>query len=482
MNCPLISKSVSLLVPVMLAAVLAGDCWLVSAQSVDSADIQLAQAKKKKAKGKPKAKPSASKPVLQQPENVRVIDLPTVLRLAGAQNLDVQLAREQLNEAKAKHDMARQRFFPWIMPGLAYRRHDGQIQDVSGNMFTASKQSYTAGANVAAQWELGDAIYAQLAEKQRAMAADHDVMAATHANVSQAAQEYFDLVKAGAQMGVAQEAIRVAEDYARQLDGAVKAGLAFKGDQLRVQVQTERYQLALRQAQEKRRIAAARLAQTLHLDPVIELAAAENELVPINVLPAGSSLDSLVVQARNSRPELKRQQALLQAAKDESHGTKYGPLIPIVGAQMYLGGLGGGVNDSWGNFKDTQDYQLLFGWRIGPGGLFDRGRIKASEARLQQAKIVSEKEAEDVVRQVVENHVRVSSLADQIKFSTKALEFAGKTVELTRERKSFGVGVVLENIQAEQEFNRVRNDYLETIAEFNKAQYGLARAVGKLGN
>ena len=452
----------------------------LNAQEATSAEIQLAQAKKKKAKSAPKKGKAAPKTAVQQTGNVRVIDLPTVLRLAGAQNLDVQLAQAQLSEAKAKHEIARQRFFPWIMPGLAYRRHDGQIQDVSGNMFTASKQSYNAGANVSAQWELGDAIYGQLAEKQRAKAADHQLETATQANVYQAAQDYFELVKAGAQMGVAQESIRVANDYAKQLDGAVKAGLSFKGDQLRVQVQAERYQLTFRQIQERRRIASARLAQTLNLDPTIELAAADNELAPLNLLPANSALASLVAQAMNNRPELKRQNSLLEAANDEKQGAKYGPLIPTVGAQMYLGGLGGGVNDSWGNFKDTQDYQILFGWKIGPGGLFDKGRIKASEARLEQAKILSEKAGDEIVRQVVEQHTRVNSLADQMKLAQQALDLAQKTVQLTRERKSFGVGVVLENIQAEQELNRVRNEYFEAVAEHNKAQYGLARAIGRV--
>ena len=73
----------------------------------------------------------------------------------------------------------------------------------------------------------------------------------------------------------------------------------------------------------------------------------------------------------------------------------------------------------------------------------------------------------------------MNSLADQMKLAQQALDLAQKTVQLTRERKSFGVGVVLENIQAEQELNRVRNDYFEAVAEHNKAQYGLARAIGR---
>src|SRR5262249_52783590 len=57
------------------------------------------------------------------------IDLPTALRLAGAQNLDVKIAQSRLAEAKANYTSALSQFFPWIAPGAAFRRHENQIQD-----------------------------------------------------------------------------------------------------------------------------------------------------------------------------------------------------------------------------------------------------------------------------------------------------------------------------------------------------------------
>ena len=53
-------------------------------------------------------------------------------------------------------------------------------------------------------------------------------------------------------------------------------------------------------------------------------------------------------------------------------------------------------------------------------------------------------------------------------------------MRLARERKEFAVGVVLENIQAEQDLTRARLDYLRAVAEFDKAQYALLRAAGQL--
>ena len=46
--------------------------------------------------------------------------------------------------------------------------------------------------------------------------------------------------------------------------------------------------------------------------------------------------------------------------------------------------------------------------------------------------------------------------------------------------EEFAVGAVLESILSEQELTRARLDYLNIIAEFNKAQYTLKKAIGGL--
>src|SRR5207244_13209047 len=87
------------------------------------------------------------------------IDLPSALRLAGARNLDVQLAREKVAEAYAAQESAIERFFPWVAPGITYRRHDNLIQNTEGVIEDVHKQSYSPGAAIAAQTDLGDAIF-----------------------------------------------------------------------------------------------------------------------------------------------------------------------------------------------------------------------------------------------------------------------------------------------------------------------------------
>src|SRR5206468_11193477 len=118
---------------------------------------------------------------------------------------------------------------------------------------------------------------------------------------------------------------------------AVETGIAFKGDLLRARVQAERNRLTLRQAQEQQRVAAARLAQVLHLDPAVELVAQDSELAPLSLVEPNAALDPLVQQALAARPELKQNQLLVSASREAKNGAAYGPLIPTLGAQPFRG-------------------------------------------------------------------------------------------------------------------------------------------------
>jgi outer membrane protein TolC len=63
----------------------------------------------------------------------------------------------------------------------------------------------------------------------------------------------------------------------------------------------------------------------------------------------------------------------------------------------------------------------------------------------------------------------------------RSVEAAEQTLQLTQQRKEFAVGAVLENIQSEQELTRARFDYITAVAEYNKAQFSLLKALGRAG-
>jgi outer membrane protein TolC len=171
---------------------------------------------------------------------------------------------------------------------------------------------------------------------------------------------------------------------------------------------------------------------------------------------------------------------LVSAAQQAKNGAIYGPLIPTVGGQAFFGGLGGGMNSETGHFGESEDYVALVGWRIGPGGLLDFGNMHAQQARLRSAALTANKVTDQIANEVITSQARVQSLAAQIATAKQSLSDAAEALRLAQERKEFGVGVVLETILAQQEVSRVRNDYLNIVTEYDKAQYELLRALGRL--
>jgi len=407
------------------------------------------------------------------------IDLPTALRLANAQNLDVQIARESVRQAEAQRTSAVEQFLPWISPGIGYHRRDGVAQaSPSGIIGNAAYQSYQPGGSVIAQVAVGDAYFNSLSAR-RLVAASQEGLAAQQQNaVLLASQGYFELLKSKALVNVLQSAISISQNYQNQLHSAVAAGIAFRGDELRVQSQTEHYQLLLRDAVAQQRVAAVDLVRVLHLDPTVDLMARDSDLVPVTVVDTSASPDSLVSRAIHARPELRRAAAVIDASEASRRGAVYGALIPAVGVQGFGGALGGGPDSGRSRVAGMTDYMLSVGWRLGPGGLFDQGRINAASAQLSTAKLNQQKLRESISAEVLQAVARVRAYGGEIGLAERTLASAQETLRLTEARRQFGVGAVLEDIQAQQALTQARSDYVNAIAQYNKAQYALAAALG----
>jgi outer membrane protein TolC len=406
------------------------------------------------------------------------IDLATTLRLAGAQNLDVQLAQNAVEQAHATYASALEGFLPSIVPGARYLHHSGRTQAVDGSILDVTKHSDERNVALTGQVVVGDAVFNALQGRRLVSAAEAGAAVQGQSVALLAAQQYFDLVRARALVDVITQGLGISQNYQQQLGEAVRIGIAFKGDQLRVETQSDRLQLDLTRAREQQRLAAAKLAQTLHLDPLVDLMPAEKEPAPLALADLSTTPQELLKNALENRPELQQSQAVIDAAEQSRRGALYGPLLPTVGAQFSSGHLDGGPGDIDANGGPTHDRAVGLSWRIGPGGLFDVGRIRSTNAKLFAAQLSDEKLRDEVSRQVVESYTRVQSLFEQVRIARQNMNSAAETLRLSRERKELGVGTVLEDVQAQQELVRARSDYVNSVTELNQEQYGLLRAIG----
>ncbi len=406
------------------------------------------------------------------------IDLATALRLAGANPIDLEFARNNVRQAEAKYAETRNKFFPWFTVGAGYRRLDGNTQDTPGNITDVSKQSYQAGLGVVAELRIGEAIYRSLAAKQRAAAAGHAVESVRQNLLADVSAAYFDLLRAQAVMKVSEQSKTLAADYEGQVTSAVGTGVAFEADQYRAQAQALRHEIASRKALEEIQIASARLCEMLRLPNGLDLRGTDSQLVPLEYIAPSAALGEQVRRALDKRPELRSREALLEAARAETEGAVKGPLIPDLSLRATTGGLGGGKNGNTGNFDDSSEFMLGVGWRIGPGGLFDHARTESARAAEASEDILLEKARLRITREVLEAMARVRSVDARLVTVRKLLEATEKSYQLSLGRGATGVGGVLETLRSEEDLSFARLAWFELVTEYNKAQVALRRATG----
>jgi outer membrane protein TolC len=418
--------------------------------------------------------------VLSSCLHAETLDLATVLKLAGANATEVQIAEAKLTEAQGAEQQRVLAFQPTVNVGVGYKAHSGQLQDVVGTVITTDKQSTTLGPVAVLDLPLAEAIYKRLAAKQTALAGERDVETQRLMMQARAVVAYFELVQAQAVYAVAQESVRISQNYGKQVSSAVTAGLTFKGDALRVEVQTHRNQLVAEKAQAGIHQSGVRLAQILRLEQDLSLRAAETEPRLLKLQTTRGTVQELAERARRQRPEFARQIAALAAAQAERDAVVKGPWVPTLTAQSFVGGLAGGVSGQGSTgLRGSQDYFVGLSWKIGAGGLLDRGKQKVAEARLRQVELEEQRLGDAITAEVTALYARCGSLVQQVATAQKAVAAAQENVRLTAERKDFAVGVVLETLLAEQELTQVRMDYLRAITEHNAAQYLLLKAIGE---
>lgn len=421
----------------------------------------------------------------QQPpvsQTVQTIDLTTALRLAGLNNLDLALVRQAERQAQAANDAATLKFVPSLSLGESFTRTTGSVQQTSGVMLDVDRALYRRGAAVGMSTQLGDAIFGKLAARQLQIAADHDIDSQRNDTLLAAADAYFDLVDAVAEQDIAAQALQTSHDYQSELERAAAIGLTNRSEALRVAVQTQQARVALRGAQAQVRTSAANLAVVLRLDPSIVLTPSEHLVVPPELVQLETPLPQLIETALQARPELKASAAAVAAAEQQRTGAKYGPLIPKLGAVAIYGQSRGGENGVVDAYEPTHDYAVGLSWQFGPGGLFDFSRTEAADSRLLHQQVTDEKLRQSITRQVVTAITSAQAAHDQMLMAREGVDLARHSLQLSMERRQFGVYDVTEVIEAQQDFTRSRSNYAEALARYAKAQYALARAIGRIGD
>jgi outer membrane protein TolC len=256
------------------------------------------------------------------------INLAAALRLAGANPLDIAAASARLEQAVGLLVQAKALKIPNLNGGLGYYRHDGANQNLfSGQIFQKGTNGLLLGGGPTINLGLTDAIFAPLAARRVVGSRRADLQAARNDVLNVVAQLYFDLQEAKGRLVGAEATIVRAERLVRFAEGLAPSLIA------PLEINRARAQLEnVRQFRETNlndwRVASARLAEVLLLDPIVLLDPIEPPFLRVAVVPPDCGADELVRIALGARPEIASQREQLLAAEQQLRRERSRPFLP----------------------------------------------------------------------------------------------------------------------------------------------------------
>jgi outer membrane protein TolC len=434
-------------------------------------------------------------PKMAESDTPLPINFATALQLAGARPLDVQIAGRQVAAAAALYDRARLLWVPNLVLGTDYFAHTGPQQNFSGDIVNQNRNTFMAGLGPNIVFSFSDAVYAPLAARQDLKARQAIQQAAINDLSLQVAEAYFTVQQARGELAGALLAEKHAVELARRAVELSKS-LAPPPEENRAKVELARRRQVALLARERWRIASAQLARLLRLDPSAVIEPMEPPFLPVTVIDATVALDGLIPIALNSRPELAEHQALVQATLARLKQEKIRPLVPSLALRsastnpagtLGYGVFGGGINDQLKNFSGRFDIDAQLLWEFQALGFGNRARMNERKAEYEIATLDLFRTQDRIAAEVAQAFAEVRSAAERLNQAEPALreaiDLVNKSLDGLGQVHRVGDVVLLvvrpqEAVAAVQSLGQANADFFTAVADYNRAQFRLYRALG----
>jgi len=436
---------------------------------------------------------------------IQPIVLPDALRLAGANDLDIAIARERVCEAVAELQQARVQWLPSIYLGPNWIRHDGQAQIVEGPVRTISKSSLFLGGTAAGGSSVSgpvpaggpaqvsgltsilrfsDALFDPLAARQVVDARRAGIQTATNDALLGVAESYMDLQEAAGRLAIAREAARNAETLAKLTESYARTGAGLDADYRRAATEQARQYKNVELAVGDLEMASAELVRRTRLDPTLIVAPVEPPESVLRLVPDGCPIDELIATGLRNRPELAEAQALVQVTLTRLKQARLRPLIPSLAFRYSGGGFGGGANGFFGDFASRSDADVNLYWELQNLGFADRAITKQRAAQQRTANLELIKTQDRIAAEVVQAEKQRIAASRRMDVARGALPEAEDSLKLNLTSIRRGAGLPgatrpIEVLQPIQALAQARTDYLDSVLAYNRAQFRLYRSLGQ---
>ncbi len=435
------------------------------------------------------------------------INLATALRLADARPLVVAAAQASAWVAEAQLQQAKLIWVPELDLDVVYFRHDGYGPDFNRGStvpfdlnstrlpISQNLNYFYAGGGLYTVFAVTDAIFQPLAARQVLDSRRWDIQAAKNDALLLTAQSYFDVHRYRGMYAGALDTVQRGRQLVERIR-LLSEELVTKAEVNRAQRQLADLEQRAVSAREQWRVASADLTQVLRLDPRAVVVPVEHDHLQITLIDPARPLDNLMPIGLANRPELKAQQALIQAAQVRIRQEKLRPFIPsviITGFQtpgdmrMQFGFFGTGSDSSMNLWSLRDDISTQLVWQAEGLGFGNLARVKERRGEESRAMVDLNRVQDMVAADVTQAQANLQSAAVRVSQAERSLREARITFEKNYEglRQTTRFENVLIQAYRPQEavvaLARLRDaydEYFGTVADYNQAQFRLFHALG----
>ena len=383
-----------------------------------------------------------------------------ILENALKSNPNIAAAKEKVAQAREDARSAAAAMGPTVSIGASAR-------------YETDRNVYNASLNLIQTLYAGGSLRANRRAAELALSAVKSESARTYQEVlNEVRVRYYDCLRAGAKVQVANEALRLAKEHKHHAERLFGRGMIPKGDVLRVEVSVNQSELELVSARSVFDVSWAALEHAvgskLEKGGVLDALGTSDEPVP----PTGGISGDIVAAALAQRPELtayrfygERAAQLVKAASGQRQ-----PKVTLSGR------LNSDRDDrSWSD--DRWYVQLEAQWALYDGGA-GAAAVRKAKAAARELLYVLENFSSQVRQEAVQAEIRLRSARERFELAKKQVETAQEDYRMAFRRYEARLGSNIDVLDAKRALVRSRTEYVDAVYDIAVAWSNLVCATG----
>jgi outer membrane protein TolC len=422
--------------------------------------------------------------VADDAEPARPLTLDDALARARAKNRDLRAARARLDQSRTGIEQARAALLPTVAAQGKYTHNNKEVEltlPTGGAPIVITKGEQLDFALTGTVPLVSLPAYSSLSAARSTQRANDARYAATEADILlTVAQAYFAAAGADQLVTARAHAVEIAEKTSADAQARVAADMANQVDVMRAETALVRAKQARVEADNTRASAYRALATlvdadaaTLVLAPPAATAATVATAATTDAGADTAAVDSLVILARASRPELAAERATIAAASSSARAAGF-RWLPSLSA---FGSLRAFNYEGFSGDKYAWSVGLELDWVIFDGGIRDAQR-HAATAQRREAEARLDELDDQVADEVADARGSLATKRSAVDAAQQALDLATETLRLVRAQYEAGAVRQLDVLAAQDTLVDAEVGVVQANYELQLADLQLRRVTG----